>query len=78
LADRLRELREADIVTAEPGRGYTLTAEGTRLVEALAPVNDWAQRWARRAAAHDRQPPRRRLDSDALAGVAQSVRAAES
>jgi DNA-binding HxlR family transcriptional regulator len=60
LADRLRELREAGIVTAEPGHGYALTPEGARLLEALAPVDDWAKRWARRAADADRQPPRRR------------------
>lgn len=50
LNDRLRELREAGIVTAEPGRGYALTPEGLRLIEDLAPLDGWAKRWARRTA----------------------------
>jgi DNA-binding HxlR family transcriptional regulator len=50
LNDRLRELREAGIVTAEPGRGYSLTPEGARLIEDLAPLDGWAKRWARRSA----------------------------
>jgi DNA-binding HxlR family transcriptional regulator len=53
LNDRLRELREAGIVTAEPGRGYTLTGEGRRLIDDLAPLDGWAKRWARRAAHAD-------------------------
>ena len=48
LNDRLRELRDAAIVAAEPGGGYTLTGEGGELLEALAPLSSWAQRWARR------------------------------
>jgi DNA-binding HxlR family transcriptional regulator len=50
LNDRLRELRDAGIVTAEPGRGYTLTREGLRLIDDLAPLDGWAKRWARRTA----------------------------
>jgi DNA-binding HxlR family transcriptional regulator len=50
LNDRLRELREAGIVTAQPGRGYSLTPEGVRLIEDLAPLDGWAKRWARRTA----------------------------
>lgn len=48
LNDRLRELREAGIVTAEAG-GYRLSGEGRELLEALAPIGAWAKRWARRA-----------------------------
>ncbi len=51
LNDRLRELRGAGIVTAQPGAGYTLTREGTRLLSDLAPLDGWAKRWARRSAA---------------------------
>ena len=50
LNDRLRELREAGIVTAQTGHGYSLTPEGAQLIEDLAPLDDWAKRWARRAA----------------------------
>jgi DNA-binding HxlR family transcriptional regulator len=50
LNDRLRELREAGIVTAQPGHGYSLTPEGRRLIEDLAPLDGWARRWARRVA----------------------------
>jgi DNA-binding HxlR family transcriptional regulator len=49
LNDRLRELRQAGIVTAHPGQGYALTREGARLIEDLAPLDGWAKRWARRA-----------------------------
>jgi DNA-binding HxlR family transcriptional regulator len=47
LNDRLRELRDAGIVTADEG-GYRLSREGTSLLEALAPLDAWAKRWARR------------------------------
>ena len=50
LNDRLRELREAGIVTTQPGGGYRLTAEGHGLLDALGPLDAWAKRWARRTA----------------------------
>jgi DNA-binding HxlR family transcriptional regulator len=50
LTQRLHELREAGIVAAESRGGYKLTAEGRSLLEALAPVDVWAKRWAARAA----------------------------
>jgi DNA-binding HxlR family transcriptional regulator len=50
LNDRLRELREAGIVTARQGHGYSLTREGAQLLQDLAPLDGWAKRWARRAA----------------------------
>jgi DNA-binding HxlR family transcriptional regulator len=50
LNDRLRELRSAGIVVTERGRGYSLTPEGARLLEDLAPLDAWAKRWARRSA----------------------------
>jgi DNA-binding HxlR family transcriptional regulator len=60
LSDRLRELRDAGIVTARPGQGYTLTREGARLVEDLDPLDGWAKRWARRTtrAARARATPK--------------------
>lgn len=49
LNDRLRELRAASIVTATPGAGYRLTAEGEDLLAALVPLDAWARRWGQRA-----------------------------
>jgi DNA-binding HxlR family transcriptional regulator len=46
---RLAELRAAGIVRRDPARGYGLTDEGKNLIDALAPLNDWARRWERRA-----------------------------
>jgi DNA-binding HxlR family transcriptional regulator len=49
LNDRLRELREAAIVAAEPAAGgYRLTDEGAELLRALEPLSAWAKRWSRR------------------------------
>jgi DNA-binding HxlR family transcriptional regulator len=48
LNDRLRELREAEIVGLARDGGYALSPEGERLLEALAPLGAWAKRWARR------------------------------
>ena len=47
LNQRLAELRDAGIVAHEEGRGYALTAEGRALLDALAPLHEWAARWAR-------------------------------
>ena len=48
LNQRLRELREAGAVERAEA-GYTLTAEGRRLLDAFGPLNEWAARWGRRA-----------------------------
>ncbi len=45
---RLAELREVGIVTLDPDAGYALTRDGRALLEALAPLQGWAERWARR------------------------------
>ena len=47
LNDRLRELRGADIIDVAAG-GYRLSGEGLELLEALAPIDAWAKRWAKR------------------------------
>jgi DNA-binding HxlR family transcriptional regulator len=47
LNDRLRELREARILTSEPASGYKLAPAGRDLLEALKPLDAWAKRWAR-------------------------------
>jgi DNA-binding HxlR family transcriptional regulator len=54
LSERLRELRQAEIVAHSSGGGYELTAEGRVLLEALAPIEQWSRRWARRAGADER------------------------
>ncbi|MGH2892915.1 MAG: winged helix-turn-helix transcriptional regulator [Solirubrobacteraceae bacterium] len=60
LNDRLRELRTAGIVAAQAGQGYSLTREGLRLIEDLAPLDGWAKRWARRTARAEASPADRR------------------
>jgi DNA-binding HxlR family transcriptional regulator len=47
LNQRLAELREAGIAE-RASDGFHLTAEGRRLLEAFAPLDAWATRWARR------------------------------
>jgi DNA-binding HxlR family transcriptional regulator len=47
LNDRLRELREADVVRLAPA-GYELSKEGQALLDAYEPLQAWAKRWARR------------------------------
>jgi DNA-binding HxlR family transcriptional regulator len=47
LSRRLRELRGAGIVEQDE-RGYRLSAEGQRLLEAYRPLEAWAERWAGR------------------------------
>ena len=47
LNQRLGELRETGIVELND-EGYRLTSAGADLLELLAPVSDWAKRWARR------------------------------
>ena len=49
LNDRLRELRDAEIVAIDAEGGYRLSDEGDELLAALAPIEAWAARWAARA-----------------------------
>jgi DNA-binding HxlR family transcriptional regulator len=48
LNQRLAELRESGVVELEPQAGYRLSEEGVSLLHALAPLEDWASKWARR------------------------------
>lgn len=48
LNQRLRELRDAGIVTLQEGDGFVLTGEGHALLAALAPLHEWAARWGER------------------------------
>lgn len=43
---RLRELRDSGIVSLEKGGGYALTILGSDLLQALAPLAEWADHWA--------------------------------
>jgi DNA-binding HxlR family transcriptional regulator len=47
LNQRLRELREANIVTFAHGQGYSLGEQGHALVNALIPLYTWAGEWGR-------------------------------
>jgi DNA-binding HxlR family transcriptional regulator len=50
LNQRLAELRDAGIV--ELGEdGYRLTSEGEEMLDLIAPLSQWAKRWARRVGA---------------------------
>jgi DNA-binding HxlR family transcriptional regulator len=53
LNQRLGELRESGIAT-HGERGYRLTRAGQSLLAALAPLGDWAKRWARERTASRR------------------------
>lgn len=49
LADRLRELGQADLIE-HAGKGYLLTGQGRTLVEHLAQLDTWAADWRPKAA----------------------------
>jgi DNA-binding HxlR family transcriptional regulator len=48
LSQRLTELTAAEILERDAD-GYRLSAEGKRLLDGLAPLQSWAERWASRA-----------------------------
>jgi DNA-binding HxlR family transcriptional regulator len=48
LRDRLTELMTAGLVEQDEERRYLLTALGNELIEALAPLDNWSKRWARK------------------------------
>lgn len=48
LSQRLGELREAGIVEPAADGGYSLTADGKRLLGPLGELDRWAKRWAYR------------------------------
>lgn len=49
LNERIAELRAAGILESSD-RGYSLTREGHRLLDAFPPLQAWARRWAKREA----------------------------
>ena len=48
LNQRLRDLREADIVVLEEPSGYTLSKQGRKLLDALMPLHQWAEQWQKK------------------------------
>lgn len=44
---RLTELREAGLVELDPGGGYRLTGLGNELMENVAPLHRFAERWTK-------------------------------
>jgi DNA-binding HxlR family transcriptional regulator len=48
LSQRLAELTKAEILERDAG-GYRLSGEGERLLDGLAPLQSWAERWASRS-----------------------------
>jgi DNA-binding HxlR family transcriptional regulator len=55
LAQRLAELQEAEVVTAQEGGGYALSGEGRALLDVLRPLDGWARRWAERQTRRGRE-----------------------
>ena len=49
---RLRELREAGIVTPADAEGYALSEAGSQLLEMLVPLQLWSERWKLRLASN--------------------------
>ena len=55
LYQRLRELSEAGLVRQDDTDAYVLTDIGAQLSSALEPLDDWARRWSKTAAARRRR-----------------------
>jgi DNA-binding HxlR family transcriptional regulator len=56
LYQRLRELIEAGLVAKDAADRYALTPLGADLGEAIAPLERWSRRWARRVQAGETEP----------------------
>lgn len=50
LNQRLRDLREVDIVILAESGGYTLSRSGEQLLAALLPLQRWAEGWQKKLA----------------------------
>ena len=48
LNQRLRELRDAGVVVLEEPGGYALSPSGRELLDALMPLQRWAEQWQER------------------------------
>ena len=49
LNKRLKELRDNQLVDVKEGDGYGLTPLGHQLGQALRPLTEWSERWAKAA-----------------------------
>ena len=47
LNQRLRELRDAEIVMLAEQGGYSLSKSGVQLLEALMPLQKWSDKWGK-------------------------------
>ena len=56
LSQRLFELQQAGIVSQDEQSRYCLTPEGAELFNSLAPLHEWARRWAGREGANTSPP----------------------
>lgn len=54
LNQRLREMRDADLVEMAESGGYGLSRSGRQLLEALLPLQRWSEQWQKRLAAKER------------------------
>jgi DNA-binding HxlR family transcriptional regulator len=60
LSTRLRELREAEIITADEAGRYLLTPEGEDLGKALRPLLAWSAAWSERTGGPQAPGPERK------------------
>lgn len=56
LSQRLLELQQVGIVMQDEQSRYRLTTEGGELFNSLAPLHEWASRWAAREGGHTPPP----------------------
>ena len=70
LNQRLRELRDADIVVLHEPGGYGLTRAGTQLLDALLPLHHWSEQWQKKRGAKEvgAQPEKPRSPKKGRAG----------
>jgi DNA-binding HxlR family transcriptional regulator len=69
LNQRLRDLREADIVILAESGGYALSRSGAQLLAALMPLQQWSEGWQKRLS-------KKTIDADA--GAAKRPRGGSS
>ena len=61
LAQRLTELREAQLIEKGPAGSYALTESGSQLLSRLDGIDEWTQEWARTIRGVGADRPRGRL-----------------
>ncbi len=53
LNQRLREMRDVDLVEMAQSGGYGLSRSGRQLLEAMLPLQRWSEQWQKRLAAKE-------------------------